>query len=392
MRCFFDDSRIQPGDFSMMTLVFGLVLPWLLIAVGAWLGYQLVRQNGRILLRLEGIEKQLGPRTGKKQREAARPPEGLPVGTVAPSFELPDLAGVGRKLSEFRGQEVLLIFFNPKCGFCTKMAADLAALPTPGEGERAVPVVVTTGDAEENRKLVERFGIRCLVLVQKEMEVASKYRAQGTPMGYRIDGAGRIASDLAVGAEPLLQLAAAAPSRHAPLPSANGHAANAHQPDPSLARSRLKRSGLKAGEVAPEFRLPRIDGSELALADLRGRQVLLVFSDPNCGPCDELAPGLQQIHAERPDLQVLMVSRRDAEATGAKAAALGLTFPIVLQRQWEISLKYAMFATPIAYLIDEQGVLLSDVAVGVEPILALADAPRGEPYDMLVRKEPAWAN
>ena len=41
----------------MMSLVFGTVLPWLLIAVGAWLGYQLVRQNGRILLRLEAIEK-----------------------------------------------------------------------------------------------------------------------------------------------------------------------------------------------------------------------------------------------------------------------------------------------------------------------------------------------
>ena len=39
------------------------------------------------------------------------------------------LAGVRRKLSEFRGQEVLLIFVNPKCGFCTKMADDLAALP-----------------------------------------------------------------------------------------------------------------------------------------------------------------------------------------------------------------------------------------------------------------------
>jgi hypothetical protein len=30
-----------------------------------------------------------------------------------------------------------------------------------------------------------------------------------------------------------------------------------------------------------------------------------------------------------------------------------------------------MFATPIAYLIDEQGVITRDVAVGVEPILAL---------------------
>ena len=69
------------------------------------------------------------------------------------------------------------------------------------------------------------------------------------------------------------------------------------------------------------------------------------------------------------------MGRRDADANRDKAESLGLTYPIVLQKQWEISLKYGMFATPIGYLIDEQGVLLSDVAVGVEPILALAHLP-----------------
>src|SRR5262249_56597126 len=106
------------------------------------------------------------------------------------------------------------------------------------------------------------------------------------------------------------------------------------------------------------FRLPRIDGGELALNELRGRHVLLVFSDPECGPCEELAPRLQELHQRREDLQVLMVSRRGLDANRAKAAALGLTFPIVMQQQWEISLLYAKFATPIAYLIDEQGILL----------------------------------
>jgi hypothetical protein len=38
-----------------------------------------------------------------------------------------------------------------------------------------------------------------------------------------------------------------------------------------------------------------------------------------------------------------------------------------------------MFATPIGYLIDEQGAVVKDVAVGVEPILALADEPRSGP-------------
>jgi peroxiredoxin len=400
----------------MMTLLFGM-LPWLLLAAWAWLGYQLVRQNGRILLRLESIERQLAPRAPAKGRAAG----GLSVGTVAPDFELPDLAGVRRKRSEFRGKDVLLIFFNPKCGSCTKMAPELAALPIDGGDGRAVPVVVTTGDADENRRLVEQHGIRCVVLLQEQMEIANRYRAQGTPMGYRIDAGGQIASELAVGAEPLLKLAdlKAAVGRGSPDPahaidrrsggrshegdlrsgtSARSetfaeHVHKAKQPDPSLARSRLNRSGLQAGAIAPGFRLPRIDGGELSLADLRGRRVLVVFSDPNCGPCDELAPHLQELHLQRPDLQVLVISRRDAEATRAKAAALGLSFPIVMQRQWEISLLYGMFATPIGYLIDERGIVVQDVAVGVEPILALADEPESaaEVAPSPNGKEAVWA-
>jgi peroxiredoxin len=214
------------------------------------------------------------------------------------------------------------------------------------------------------------------------MEVASQFRVHETPMGYRIDAAGRIARELTVGGEPLLQLAAKAPAPHAQGQGGNGHAPHrgngmaaphGNQPDPSLARSRLNRSGLRAGAAAPEFQLPRIDGGELALNQLRGRHVLLVFSDPECGPCEELAPRLQELHRRREDLQVVVVSRRGLDANRAKAAALGLSLPIVLQRQWEISREYGMFATPIGYLIDEQGILLSDVAVGVGPILALAE-------------------
>ena len=361
----------------MTAIVFGSVLPWLLLAAGVGLAYQFLRQNGRILLRLEAIERQLSLARGKPAPRSQA--EGLALGSAAPDFELPSLEGIPHKLSQFRGRDVLLVFFNPGCGFCTKMAADLAALPLQPDDGKPMPVVITTGDADQNRKLVEGYGIRCPVLVQKEMEVASQYRAQGTPMGYRIDREGRIASELAVGAEPLLQLAVSGSPPFAGAASANGASKGkkGKKNDPSLARSRLNRQGLKAGALAPDFCLPRIDGGELSLAELRDKRVLLVFSDPDCGPCQELAPQLQELHESRHDLAVVVISRRDAEANRAKAEELGLTFPIVLQRNWETSLKYAMFATPIAYLIDEQGVLLNDVAVGVEPILALADQPSG---------------
>jgi thiol-disulfide isomerase/thioredoxin len=120
-----------------------------------------------------------------------------------------------------------------------------------------------------------------------------------------------------------------------------------------------------------------VGGGQVSLEEHRGGRVLLVFSDPECGPCDELAPHLEQFHRQGPNVRTLVVSRRDAEANRKKVEHLGLTFPVVLQRSWEVSLRYGMFATPIAYLIDEQGVLASDVTVGVGPIRALMAAAAG---------------
>src|SRR5688572_13772214 len=94
------------------------VLPWFLVAVLLWLGYQLILQNGRILLRLEGMEQRLG-RLLSEEGIPGRPP-GLATGSAAPEFELPDLEGREVSLSQFRGRPVLLIFFDPRCGFCTR--------------------------------------------------------------------------------------------------------------------------------------------------------------------------------------------------------------------------------------------------------------------------------
>lgn len=141
--------------------------------------------------------------------------------------------------------------------------------------------------------------------------------------------------------------------------------------NPSLARSRIKRGGLKAGTRAPNFSLPRLDGSNLSLEDFREGRILLVFSDPHCGPCNALAPELEKFHREDPSVQLVMISRGEPKENRVKVKKHDLTFPVVLQRQWEISRLYAMFATPMAYMIDEQGIIMNDVAVGVEPILTL---------------------
>jgi hypothetical protein len=42
-----------------------------------------------------------------------------------------------------------------------------------------------------------------------------------------------------------------------------------------------------------------------------------------------------------------------------------------LQHRWEISREYGILATPIAYLIGEQGIVITDVALGGAALLTL---------------------
>ena len=113
-----------------------VVLAWAIVGIGCWIGYLLIKQNGRILLHLDSIEQQLvelrshSPPTFAPPQTAPSMPAGLPIGTLAPSFALPNLSGLPRSLAEWRGQPLLLIFFNPGCGFCRQMAPDIAAMST----------------------------------------------------------------------------------------------------------------------------------------------------------------------------------------------------------------------------------------------------------------------
>ncbi len=402
------------------SVLIAIALLGVFIAIGCWLGWQLLRQNGRILLRLDELEKRLNELEFWKTDE----PEGLPIGSEAPAFELPDLTGEHKSLSQFLGQPVLLLFFNPECGFCRDLAPKLvavygvrrqaergAALDLEGGSGGLVKsaviagalqgaggassdefprlIILTTGDAEKNRRFFIENKVAGPILLQKEMEVASAYQANGTPTGYLIDANGKIASGLAVGADALLALAEgkresrkqkAEMERNASvadiseLDSRAGRFSNR-----SVARSKIKRDGLKAGTPAPEFRLPRLDGrGELALSDLRGKRLLLAFSDPNCGPCQALAPELEEFHRAHSGTQVVMISRGEPKENRAKVQEHRLTFPIILQQQWEISRLYAMFATPIAYLVDENGIIARDVAIGVDPILSLMKFSQGD--------------
>jgi peroxiredoxin len=140
--------------------------------------------------------------------------------------------------------------------------------------------------------------------------------------------------------------------------------------DRSLAKSRINRSGLAKGTPAPAFRLPLLDGGEATLEAYAGKRLLLVFSDPSCGPCTALLPKLEAA-ARQSDVAVLVISRGGVDANRHKLEECRVALPVALQAHWEISRSYAKFATPVAYLIDEQGRIAADPAEGGTAILTL---------------------
>lgn len=147
--------------------------------------YQLLVQQGRLLLQLESLERNLrqqGIMTGSQSDHT----RGLPAGSVLNDFELPSLSGGTMRLSQWRGRKVLLIFFNPVCEFSRAMLSGLNAITSAAHADAPAPLIISTGHAEENRKLIEEYGIQHPVLIQENREVADLYQAFGTPTGYLV--------------------------------------------------------------------------------------------------------------------------------------------------------------------------------------------------------------
>jgi peroxiredoxin len=367
-----------------VVLAAALLLSWTIVGFQSWLLYLLIKQHGRMLIASDeqhGVAPAIAPAPAPASAQAQ--PQGLALGSPAPDFALRDLKGHQRKLRDYSGKAAMLVFFNPECGFCSQIAPKLAEMAS---SDRRL-VLMSRGDRKVHMRMAEQHGWRFDVLIEDGWQVATSYGTNATPTGYLIDARGRIASSLAVGEPGIAELA------KVQLSGGKGHggpdltaeslrasealvAEKARAAGLGIRETTINRNGLPAGTVAPNFTLPDLAGGERTLADYRGRRVLLVFSDPACGPCQALGPELERLHLKHADnnLEVLVISRGDRSANMSKVGEHGLTFPVLLQSGWETSRDYAMFATPIGYLIDERGVIASQVAVGKDAVMGLVTA------------------
>jgi uncharacterized membrane protein YphA (DoxX/SURF4 family) len=100
-----------------------------LLAMQGFLLVQILRQQGRLLLRLEALE--LGAPAARAEalsRSAEAPPAGRPVGSHAPEFELDSLAGRRVAMRDLLsgGKPTMLFFTSPACGACLALLPEVA--------------------------------------------------------------------------------------------------------------------------------------------------------------------------------------------------------------------------------------------------------------------------
>ena len=120
------------------------------------------------------------------------------------------------------------------------------------------------------------------------------------------------------------------------------------------------------GHPAPDFTLQTLDGATLSLSDLQGQAVVLNFWATWCPPCRAEMPELQAAYEDfgPGGLVVLGVNQGEEQAAvQAYLDELNLTFPVVLDTQFEASEIYQVNSLPTTFFIDRDGVI-REIVVG----------------------------
>lgn len=122
------------------------------------------------------------------------------------------------------------------------------------------------------------------------------------------------------------------------------------------------------------------------MGDLRGKVVLMNFWASWCAECRPEMPVLERLHREfaAQGFAVIGINAREgSEAIRRYASELGLTFPLVLDRDGTINALYGVVGLPTTFIVGRDGRAVA-LAVGPRewastPARALIQALLAEP-------------
>jgi peroxiredoxin len=115
------------------------------------------------------------------------------LGQAAPDFALKATSGTNFRLSEHRGEVVLLTFWGSRCGQC---GAQMAALSRLVDTYRSVGLAALAVNVDDNQRAAAEFAVAhpvsFPVLLDPDKGVARAYRVDNLPMLLLIDRAGNV--------------------------------------------------------------------------------------------------------------------------------------------------------------------------------------------------------
>ena len=360
----------------------GGVLVLFLLAGQWWFLVHLLRQNGRLLVRLEAVEATLAEGGSVVAPSANGTPvdqaEGLPVGSAAPQFSLSGLHGEILTLEALRSSDkpVMLLFTDPGCGPCNAMLPEVGRWQEE-HAQKLTLALISRGEVEENRSKAQEHGLTN-VLLQNDWEASEAYEVRGTPSAVLISPEGKIASPVAGGAEGIRGLLSYAVGERPQLPMQPHQPQTEGQPCPNCGKVHAAAPTMPAarqiGESAPEVKLTDLEGTTVELKDFRGQQTLVLFWNPGCGFCQQMLSELREWEDNPPEEapKLLVVSAGTEEANREQ----GLSSTVLLDQNFATGGAFGASGTPSAVLVDGEGKVASDIAVGAPAVLELAGASR----------------
>jgi peroxiredoxin/membrane associated rhomboid family serine protease len=376
------------STIQLVGLIGGLIVLGLL-AGQWWFLLNLLRQNGRLLVRVEALETILAAEDGTGLSPSGTAPSiqssaGLPVGSHAPSFNLSGIYGEILTLDSLRASDkpVVLLFTDPNCGPCTALLPEIGRWQEE-HADKLTLTLISRGTVEENRARSAEHGLT-RVLLQEDWEVSEAYRVGGTPSAMLIRPEGTIGSPVAAGSEAIKDLvtqAVEAPMRVPILPRAPAPTSGQEgRPCPKCGKIHSAAppvpAAVEVGESVPEMRLPDLEGKIVELEDFRGAETLVLFWNPGCGFCQQMLEDIKALEADPPEgtPKMVFVSAGTVEAN----KAMGLNSSVLLDQQFTVGRQFGASGTPSAVLLDTEGKVASRVAAGSPAVLKLAGAQSAE--------------
>lgn len=338
-----------------------------LLASQSFLLFQVLRQQGRLLSRMDVLEVH-APVAGEKTAvgNSPAPVVGIPIGSPAPAVRLKSLDGRQYTLQSRieGGRPSVIAFVNPGCGPCS------ALLPEIARWQRELTainfLIVSDGTSKENRAYAEKHGAS-EILLQEKRELAVALRANGTPAAVIVGPDGTIGSGVAFGVDAIRTLVARALgllSETLPAPTIR------HDNLPTVVPPRPALKPIAVGEKVPAIELASLDGNVVALPSLHGERTLLLFWNTGCGFCRHMLDELRAWESDPPPgaPRLVVISAGSTD----DVRAMKLRSMVLLESDHRTAAAFGANGTPMAVLLDAEARVASSVAAGGPAVLALA--------------------